>query len=246
VDEKVAIVTGAARGIGAAIARRMGEDGYRVALVDLDEAKARDVAEGMESEGHPAVSVRADVSRADEVEAAVQAILREWGRVDVLVNCAGIAGEAAPIEEQSPEAWERMIAADLGSVFYFCRAVIPIMKRQRSGRVINIASISGKEGNPNMVPYSAAKAGVIGLTKALAKEVARDGILVHSVAPAVIQTDILDQLTEEQVSYMVERIPMGRPGTPEEVAALVSWLASPECGFSTGSCYDISGGRATY
>ncbi len=238
----VALVTGAAKGIGAAIAERMGADGYGVAVVDLDLEQAESTARRIGS----AAAFRADVGDPGQVEEAVRSVVDEWGRIDALVNCAGIAGRAAPIEEQTFEDWDRVISVDLSSVFYFCREVVPVMKRQGAGRIVNIASISGKEGNPNMVPYSTAKAGVIGLTKALAKEVAMDGILAHSVAPAVIQTEILDQLTEEQVSYMVERIPMGRAGTPEEVAALVSWLVSPECTFSTGHCYDISGGRAVY
>lgn len=241
----VAIVTGAARGIGAAIARRLAADGYRVALVDVDAERAEQVRAQLPA-GAGAQVFRVDVSQPAQVDALVEQLRREWGRIDVLVNCAGIAGKAAPIEEQTLDDWERMIAVDLSSVFYFCRAVIPVMKAQRSGRIVNIASIAGKEGNPNMVPYSAAKAGVIGLTKALAKEVARDGILVNSVAPAVIQTEILDQLTPAQVEYMVQRIPIGRPGQPEEVAALVAWMVSPECTFTTGFCFDASGGRAVY
>lgn len=244
-DRPVAMVTGAAKGIGAAIASRLAADGYRIALVDIDEPSLRDRAAGMPP-GSDSLPVTADVGSPDQVQAAVKKVLDERDRIDVLVNCAGIAGSAAPIEDQSADAWNRMISINLSSVFFFCQAVMPAMKRRQSGRIVNIASISGKEGNPNMVPYSTSKAGVIGLTKALAKEVATQGILVHSIAPAVIHTELLDQLTEEQVSYMVERIPMGRPGQPEEVAALVSWLVSPECSFSTGACYDLSGGRATY
>ena len=243
---RVALVTGSAKGIGAAIARRLKRDGCLIVLIDLDETRAQVLAQELDGEGGTVTVVRTDVSRPEDVQAAVDHVVALWGRIDVLVNCAGIAGKAAPIEEQSTNDWDTMIAIDLSSVFYFCRSVVPIMKTQRSGRIVNIASISGKEGNPNMVPYSTAKAGVIGLTKALAKEVARDGIVVNSVAPAVIHTEILDQLTEKQVNYMVDRIPMGRPGQPEEVAALVAWLSSDECSFSTGFCYDISGGRATY
>jgi 2-dehydro-3-deoxy-L-rhamnonate dehydrogenase (NAD+) len=239
----VALVTGAAKGIGAAIARRLAADGYRLAIVDLDEARARSVADELAT---PSLVIAADVGHAASVADAVARVHDDWGRIDVLVNCAGIAGRAAPIEEQGLDDWDTMIAIDLSSVFYFCRAVVPLMKAAGGGRIVNVASISGKEGNPNMVPYSTAKAGVIGLTKALAKEVARSGILVNSVAPAVIRTEILDQLTDQQVAYMVERIPMGRPGEPDEVAALVAWLASSDCSFSTGFCYDISGGRATY
>jgi 3-oxoacyl-[acyl-carrier protein] reductase len=244
--EPVAIITGAAKGIGAAIARRLNDEGYRLALMDADAGGVQTVASEVVCRGGSGLAIDADVSEPEQVEAAILVPLREWGRIDVLVNCAGIAGEAAPIEDQTLTAWERMISVNLSSVFYFCRAVIPVMKRQKFGRIVNIASISGKEGNPNMVPYSSSKAGVIGLTKALAKEVAQEGILVHSVAPAVIRTGLLDQLTAEQVAYMEERIPMGRAGTPEEVAALVAWLISSDCSFSTGFCYDVSGGRATY
>ena len=162
------------------------------------------------------------------------------------MNNAGIAGRAAPIEEITDDDWDSMMAIDLKSVYLCCQAAIPGMKARRYGRIINVASIAGKEGNPNMIPYSAAKAGVIGLTKALAKEVAGAGIYVNAISPAVIETPILQQLTPDQVSYMVQRIPLGRPGKPEEVAALICWLASDEASFTTGQVIDISGGRATY
>src|SRR5690606_20055868 len=158
----------------------------------------------------------------------------------------GIAGRSAPLWEQSNEEWDQVVAVNLNSVFHFCKAVLPTMREQQYGRVVNIASIAGKEGNPNAVAYSATKAAVIGLTKAVAKEVAKDGILVNSVAPAVIMTPLLEQVSKEHVEYMLTRIPMGRPGQPDEVASLVAWLCSREVSFSTGACYDISGGRATY
>ncbi len=162
------------------------------------------------------------------------------------MNNAGIAGPAAPLWEQTDEAWQKAIAVNLSGIFYFCRAVVPHMLERKYGRIVNIASIAGKEGNPRMVPYSATKAGVIGLTKSLGKELATEGICVNAVSPAVVQTKILDQVTPEQVKYMTDKIPMRRTGKPEEVAAVVHFLASPDCSFVTAQCYDVSGGRATY
>ena len=166
--------------------------------------------------------------------------------LDVVVNNAGITGRSYPIWELTDEDWRQVIAVDLTSVFLVCRAAVKLMRPRGYGRIVNIASIAGKEGNPTLVPYSTAKAGVIGLTKALAKEVATEGILVHAVAPAVIGTELLQQMTKETVDMLVAKIPMGRVGTPAEVAALVAWLASEECTFTTGAVHDISGGRATY
>jgi 3-oxoacyl-[acyl-carrier protein] reductase len=176
----------------------------------------------------------------------VQAILDHSGRIDILVNNAGIAGRAAPIWEQTDQDWQRVIDINLTGVFYCCRAVMPHMLQRGYGRIVNIASLAGKEGNPNMTAYSASKAGVIAMTKSIAKEVAEVDICVNSVTPTVIRTPILDQLTEEQVEYMTSRIPRGRTGTVEEVAAVVHFLASPDCSFVTGQAYDVSGGRATY
>ena len=240
---KTALVTGAARGIGLAVASRLAADGARVALLDLDlattEAAARKV-------GGDALAIAADVTRGAEVDAAVRRVVERWGRLDVLVNNAGITGRSFPIWELTDEDWRRVIDVDLTGVFLCCRAAVRVMLEQASGRIVNIASIAGKEGNPTLVPYSSAKAGVIGLTKALAKEVATRGIHVNAVAPAVIGTELLKQMEKSTVDMLVGKIPMGRMGTPEEVAALVAWLASDECSFSTGAVYDLSGGRATY
>ena len=241
--ERVAIVTGAARGIGAAMATRLAADGYRVVVADIDNEEAARTATRISSAASPAT---VDVTNEASVRAMVADVLDRMGRIDALVNNAGIAGTSAPCWELPPGEWERVLAIDLSGVYYGCRAVLPHMRERGSGRIVNIASIAGKEGNPNAVPYSAAKAGIIGLTKAVAKEVATSGILVNAVAPAVIETQILEQMTEAHVQYMVSRIPMGRVGQPEEVAALVSWLCSEECSFSTGAVFDISGGRATY
>jgi len=240
---KTALVTGAARGIGLAIATRLAADGLRVALLDRD---GDAVPAAARSVGGDALALVADVTRAREVDAAVARVEREWGRLDVLVNNAGITGRSFPIWELTDEDWQRVIDVDLTSVFLCCRAAVKVMLRQGSGRIVNIASIAGKEGNPTLVPYSTAKAGVIGLTKALAKEVATRGILVNAVAPAVIGTELLKQMEPSTVDLLISKIPMGRVGTPEEVAALVAWLASDECTFSTGAVYDLSGGRATY
>jgi NAD(P)-dependent dehydrogenase (short-subunit alcohol dehydrogenase family) len=240
---KTALVTGAARGIGLAIARRFVREGARVALVDLDAAA---VAAAAAQLGEAGLAIAADVTQAAEVERAVQAIRQRWGRLDIAVNNAGITGGSKLTWEITDEEWHRVIAVDLTAVFLVSRAAVRVMLEQGSGRIVNIASIAGKEGNPTLVPYSTAKAGVIGLTKALAKEVATKGILVNAVAPAVIGTDMVRQMSKETVDMLVAKIPMGRIGRPEEVAALVAWLASDECSFSTGAVYDLSGGRATY
>ncbi|HEV2056014.1 MAG TPA: SDR family NAD(P)-dependent oxidoreductase [Methylomirabilota bacterium] len=240
---KTALVTGAARGIGLAIASRLAADGARVALLDLDGAAADAAAKKV---GGGAIALAADVTKASEVDAAVSRVVQEWGRLDILVNNAGITGRSFPIWELSDEDWHRVIDADLTSVFLCCRAAVKVMLRQGSGRIINIASIAGKEGNSTLVPYSAAKAGVIGLTKALAKEVCTRGILVHAIASAVIGTELLQQMEKSTVDLLVSKIPMGRVGRPEEVAALAAWLASDDCSFTTGAVHDLSGGRATY
>jgi NAD(P)-dependent dehydrogenase (short-subunit alcohol dehydrogenase family) len=242
-NPKTALVTGAARGIGLAIASRLAADGTRVAVLDID-AKAADAA--AKKVGGGAIALAADVTKAPEVDAAVARVVETWGRLDILVNNAGITGRSFPIWELTDDDWSRVIDADLTSVFFCCRAAIKVMLVQGSGRIINIASIAGKEGNPTLVPYSAAKAGVIGLTKALAKEVCTRGILVHAIAPAVIGTELLQQMEKSTVDLLVSKIPMGRVGRPDEVAALAAWLASDDCSFTTGAVHDLSGGRATY
>jgi NAD(P)-dependent dehydrogenase (short-subunit alcohol dehydrogenase family) len=239
----VAIVTGAARGIGKAIAQRLVQDGFVVAVADMDLATAEATAGEL---GEQAFAVAVNVTDPQSVRAMCDAVLARAGRIDVLVNNAGIAGLAAPVAEYPLDEWKRIIAVNVDGVFLCCQAVIPTMAEQKYGRIVNIASISGKEGNPKMSAYSTSKAAVIGFTKALAKEVADSGVIVNCVTPAVIETEILQQLTPEAVGYMVSKIPMGRTGQPSEVAALVSWLASPQCSFSTGAVFDISGGRATY
>lgn len=243
---KVAIVTGAGTGIGEAIAHRLARAGAAIAVVDIDTASAAQTAEQIRGAGGQALAIQADVTSRQAVESMVEQTLAAFGHIDILVNNAGIAGRSVPLWELEDEDWRQVLELNLTAAFYCSRAVIRHMMNRRWGRIINIASIAGKEGNPNMIPYSASKAGVIGLTKALAKEVTRYNILVNAVSPAVIRTKILEQVTPEQVEYMTSRIPLARTGTPEEVAAVVHFLASEDSSFVTGQCYDVSGGRATY
>jgi NAD(P)-dependent dehydrogenase (short-subunit alcohol dehydrogenase family) len=242
-EGRTAIVTGAATGIGKAIATRLADAGATIAVVDLNLSGAEEVAAALPNRSF---AVEANVADANSVRRSVDQVLEHTGQIDILVNNAGIAGPAAYIWEQTDEDWQRNIAINLTGVFNFCRAVVPHMRSRAYGRIVNIASIAGKEGNPRMIPYSATKAGVIGLTKSLGKELATDGICVNAVSPAVIQTQILDQLTEQQIAYMTDRIPMKRTGKPEEIAYVVHFLSSSECSFVTAQCYDASGGRATY
>ncbi|MDE3180855.1 MAG: SDR family oxidoreductase [Acidobacteriota bacterium] len=237
-----AVVTGAGQGIGEGIARRLHAAGAQVAVLDLDVELARSVAASIGSAG-----VRCDVSSPASVHAALQYVRHQIGPIDILVNNAGVTGRTLPLWELDENDLDSVYAVNLRGVFSMCRGVIREMLDRRYGRILNVASIAGKEGNPTLGPYSATKAAVIGFTKSLAKEVAGKGdITVNSIAPAVIRTKILDGVAPETVQYMVSKIPMGRTGTIEEVAALIHFLVSREASFTTGQCYDISGGRATY
>jgi NAD(P)-dependent dehydrogenase (short-subunit alcohol dehydrogenase family) len=232
---RIALVTGGASGIGAAVVERLRADGAAVASFDLQAASAEGV-----------LALTGDVSRSADVGSAVASVERELGPLDVLVCSAGVPGASLATVDVTDEEWRRVLSINADGVFFCNRAVLPGMVERGYGRIVNVASIAGKEGNPMAAAYSASKAAVIALTKAIGKDVARTGVLVNCVAPAVIDTPILEGMSEEHIGYMVERVPMGRMGTAEEVAALVCWLASDECSFSTGATYDISGGRAVY
>ncbi len=245
-SEQGALVTGGGRGIGAGVCERLARAGAHVGVADLDLDSAKAVADRLAADGLQAFPVELDVTDKSSVGAAVRGVVSRCGHIDILVNNAGIAGKAAPVWEQADEDWHSVLDVDLSGVFYCCRAALPHMLERDYGRVVNIASLAGKEGNPNMTAYSAAKAGVIALSKSIAKETAKQNICVNAVSPTVIRTPILDQITPEQVEYMTSKIPRARTGTVEEVAAVVHFLASPDCSFVTGQCYDVSGGRATY
>jgi 3-oxoacyl-[acyl-carrier protein] reductase len=241
-DGRVAVVTGGGQGIGEGIAQRLHAAGARVAVLDINMAAAEAVAQSMDG-----IGLQCDVTSSASVEKAIQEVRRQLGPIDILVNNAGITGRTLPLWQLDEAELDRVYAVNLKGTFLMCRAVIAEMMERRYGRIVNIASISGKEGNPTMIPYSSTKAAVICLTKALAKEVVGKGdITVNSIAPAVVQTKILDTVEPQTVAYMVSKIPMGRTGKIEEIAALVHYLASREASFTTGQCYDISGGRATY
>jgi 3-oxoacyl-[acyl-carrier protein] reductase len=242
---RCAVVTGGAAGIGFAIAQRLAASGARVALWDVSEPSLMNAARELASKTE-AYTFQVDVSRAECVEEAFARSVKALGRVDVLVNNAGISGPNAATWEYPIDAWENVLSVNLTGTFLCCRTAVPHMIANGYGRIVNIASVAGKEGNPNAPAYSASKAGVIALTKSLGKELAKSGITVNCVTPAAVRTAIFDQMSEEHVQYMLSKIPMGRFGAADEIAALVAWLCSEECSFSTGAAFDLSGGRATY
>ena len=243
--QRIAVVTGGAQGIGRAIAERLLTAGAAVCLWDRAPEVLTSTAHDLRTFG-TVEAVTVDVTASAAVSAAVQVTRERFGGIDILVNNAGIAGPNHPLWEYPLEAWRQVVEVNLLGTFYCCRAVVPVMLQGGYGRIINVASIAGKEGNPQASAYSASKAGVIGLTKSLGKELARHGILVNCVTPAAVETDLFQQMTPAHIEYMLSRIPMGRFGQTTEIAALVAWLASEECSFSTGGVFDISGGRATY
>jgi 3-oxoacyl-[acyl-carrier protein] reductase len=243
---RVALITGGGRGIGLAAVRRLVQDGADVAVADVGEKAAVAAAAEATRLGPKAIAVRMDVASPSEVESGVERVRGALGRVDILVNSAGILGPFLPVWETSVESWDRLIAVHLCGTFLCCRAVVPGMMAQRWGRIVNLASLAGKEGFPLDAAYCAAKAGAIALRKSLAKEVASYNIRVNAVAPTVIETDLIQGIPVEEILEKQGRIPMGRFGRPEEVAALVKFLVSDESSFITGQCSDISGGRAAY
>lgn len=238
-----AVITGGASGLGLAIARRLLASGARVTLWDLNaELLTRAAAEL----GADARTVQVDVAQHASVVSALQQTLAQAAAIDVLVNCAGITGPNAKVWDYPPEQWQQVIQVNLNGLFYCCREVLPQMRSRNYGRIVNIASVAGKEGNPNASAYSASKAAVIALTKSLGKELADTGVRVNCVTPAAVKTAIFDQMTPEHIAFMLSKIPMNRFGTPDEVAAMVGWLCTEECSFSTGAVFDLSGGRSTY
>lgn len=241
-DGKVAVVTGGGQGIGEAICRRLAAAGAKVCIFDLSAEPAGALAKTLGG-----LAVAADVTREDDCRRVVAECEAKLGPIDIVVNNAGITGRTVKTWELTREEYSKVLDVNVIGPFLLCKAVMPGMLERKYGRIVNIASVAGKEGNPTMSPYSASKAAVIALTKSLAKEVAGQGdITVNSISPAVIQTPILDGVAPETVKYMVSKIPMGRTGKPEEVASLVHFLASSDSSFTTGQCYDISGGRSTY
>ena len=238
-----AIVTGGATGLGFAIAQRLIESGGSVSLWDRDAPAAQSAAAQL---GGKAFAVTVDVSDPAGVITAVRTTLGHTARIDALINCAGITGPNVKVWDYPVDAWKQVMDVNLNGLFLCCREVLPHMRAANYGRIVNIASVAGKDGNPNASAYSASKAGVIALTKSLGKELADTGVRVNCVTPAAVKTAIFDQMTPEHIQFMLSKIPMGRFGAPEEVAAMVAWLCTADCSFSTGAVFDLSGGRSTY
>lgn len=240
---RVAVVTGGASGIGFAISERVVAEGGSAAIWDVDTGAGAKAAAKL---GGEALGVGVDVSQEDSVTAAVAETVKKFGRIDVLVTSAAITGPNATTWDYPSDKWRQVIDINVNGVFYCCRNIVPVMQKNDYGRIVNIASIAGKEGNPNASAYSTSKAAVIGLTKSLGKELAKSKITVNCVTPAAVKTPIFDQMTQAHIDFMLSKIPMARFGQVDEVASLVTWLASEECSFSTGAVFDVSGGRATY
>jgi 3-oxoacyl-[acyl-carrier protein] reductase len=243
--DKIAVITGGARGIGYAIAERMLDSGAHVCLWDIDNDKLHHSKLQLEKKGRTEI-INVDLTNENEVESAAARVVSLFGKIDILVNNAGITGGNAVTWELDPQVWRKVIEVNLVAPFITCRAVVPRMLANGYGRIVNVASIAGKEGNPTASHYSASKAGLIGLTKSLGKELATKNIIVNCITPAAAKTELFDQMTQQHLDYMLSKIPMNRFLMVDEVAAMVAWLASEECSFSTGAVFDISGGRAVY
>lgn len=240
-----AIITGGGRGMGFAIAKRFLESGASVSLWDVSEEMLAEAMTKLEDLGH-VITQRVDVADYSGVEAAARETFDKLGGIEILVNAAGIAGVNVPLTDYPITTWNAVMDVNLNGIFHTCRAIVPYMQKSDYGRIVNISSIAGKDGNPNASAYSVSKAAVIGLTKSLGKELATSNIRVNVICPAVVITEMLQDVTEEQIDYMLAKIPMGRAGTVEEVAAMVGWMCSEDCSFTTGAVFDLSGGRATY
>ena len=243
-NNRVAVVTGGAQGFGLAITERFIEAGAKVIIWDIDEIAVKEAIDKVKSENlsHQVV----DVTNFEIVNKNLEEVEKKYGKIDIFVNNAGIAGMNTTVAEYPLDEWKKVMNLNLNSVFYCCKAVVPFMLKNDYGRIVNIASIAGKEGNPNASAYSTSKAGVIGLTKSLGKELAQKNIAVNCVTPAAAKTRIFDQMTEEHINYMLSKIPRNKFAKVEELASLVTWLASEENSFSTAAVFDLSGGRATY
>ncbi len=244
-QDSAAGVTGGARGIGYAVAERLARAGVRVALWDLDRARAESSARELAAAGK-VIAVAVDITDEAAVARALAETTERIGKLDIFVNNAGIAGASKTLWDYTPEEWRQVFRINVDGMYLCCRAVVPQMIERGYGRIVNVASIAGKEGNPNAAAYSASKAAVMGLTKSLAKELATKGVIVNSVTPAAVKTEIFQQISQAHIDYMLSKIPMGRFGKVEEMAAMICWLASEDCSFTTGAVFDLSGGRATY
>jgi NAD(P)-dependent dehydrogenase (short-subunit alcohol dehydrogenase family) len=243
---KTAIVTGAGKGLGWSIAERLARDGAHVVITDIDGKSAREKAHLIEQMNRQAMAIEMDVSRWSDVKAMVEKVVERFKRIDILINNAGILGPYLPVTDYPEEDWDRVIEVNLKGTFLCCKAVLPVMKAQSYGKVVNLASVAGKDGNANMSAYAATKAAIICLTKTLGKEMAPYNVFVNCVAPALIETEMAREMTPEQRALLTSKIPLGRLGKPEEVASVVKFLVSEEASFVTGQCYDISGGRSVY
>ena len=245
-EGKVVLITGAAKGIGKATAVAFGNRGATVVLVDILQKELENVRGIIQNKGSEALALGGDVSDNNQVKEIIQKTVKNFKKIDVLVNNAGIDPGSAPVVDITDEMWDKALAVNLKSVFYFCRGIVPIMKKSGKGCIVNVASIAAKEPNENMAAYAVSKAGMICFSRVLSKEVAKDNIRVNSIAPALTQTELIEELSQEQFKKLLEKVPMGRIAYPEEIAELIMFLSSERSSYITGQCYNISGGRGEY